>query len=83
MTMRAFTCLANAEGRLVSFEALARFVYGHHSTTASARNRIWQVVHELRSRLEGTGIEIESVRGEGYVLLLPEGLARDEILRLS
>ena len=66
--MSIFECLAAADGRLVSKNALLEHAYG---TGADVEDSVVEVyVSRLRGRLKGHGIQIKTQRGLGYQLLI-------------
>ena len=66
--LSVFECLIEADGRLVTKEALLDYVYG---VGADVEQQVIEVyVSRLRSRLKPYGVVIKSQRGLGYQLRL-------------
>ncbi|MFK7745868.1 MAG: response regulator transcription factor [Roseobacter sp.] len=65
--MSVFECLAAADGRLVSKNALLEHAYG---TGADVEDSVVEVyISRLRGRLKGHGIHIKTQRGLGYQMI--------------
>lgn len=66
--MSMFECLAAADGRLVSKNALLEHAYG---TGADVEESVVEVyISRLRGRLKAHGVQIKTQRGLGYQLLV-------------
>ncbi|MGI9373589.1 MAG: response regulator transcription factor [Hyphomicrobiales bacterium] len=61
-----FECLFDKCGQIVSGSSIADYVYGVGSDTDA--NAVQLLVSRLRKRLEGTGVNIRTARGLGYML---------------
>jgi DNA-binding response OmpR family regulator len=78
LSLKEFTLLeylARRPGLVVSFTELCRFTHGLDTTTAEAGSLLYPLVRSLRRRLGYAAGEmgcIESVRGVGYRLAVPE-----------
>ena len=81
LSLKEFTLLeylARRPGLVVSFTELCRVTHGLDSTTAEAGNLLYPLIRSLRRRLGYAAGEmgcIESVRGVGYRLAMPESKA--------
>ncbi len=63
-------CLAEANGRVLSYDEIVRRTHGHNVSDAEAQSLLKAHVHNLRRKIDSS--YIVNMRGIGYALVAPE-----------
>lgn len=64
---KVMLCLEKNRGCVVSRDEVIREIWGENSTRDISDHALDQLIHRLRCKLKKDGLEIETVRGRGYI----------------